>query len=188
MEDGLPEVDDTRGLPAHRVDPWAVVDHHARQSAELAPESMSETARLALYAAAAPDVIGATAVRRGQLGLGRPSDYRGWWMVQMPGPPGSSPRALVWNAAGPALVERPATTGRRMLLAAITAGVPGMVGLVDLLSGLAILPAALLAAIAAYITREWLPSYTPIGSWPGDERYQKALAELVDRYERMVGG
>lgn len=180
------EDDRTPDFPTRRVDPWAVVEYHARQSATRAPGSMSDTARLALYVAAAPSVVDATPVRRGDLGLGRPTNDDEWWKVTVPGPAGSDRRALVWNAAGTVLVQRPATTGRRMLLMAISAGVLGMVGLVDLLGALAIVPAVALAGTAAFLARKVLQSYTPLGSWPGDERYEKAMAEMIDRYERAV--
>ncbi len=169
-----------------RVDPWAVVEHHARQSAELAAGSMSDTARLALYVAAAPGVVDATPVRRGDLGLGRPTDDDGWWRVTVPGPAGSAQRAVVWNAAGTVLIQRPAATGRRMLLMAVGTGVLGMAGLVGVLGTFAILPAIAFAGVAAFLARKFIPSYTPLGSWPGDERYEKAMAEMIDRYERAV--
>jgi len=169
-----------------RLDPWAVVEHHARQSAEFVAGSMSETARLALYVAAAPGVIGATPVRRGALGLGRPSDDHEWWQVSVAGPAGSPHRSLVWNAAGTVLVQRPQATGRRMLLMAAAAGVLGTVGFAGMLGAFAILPGVALAGVAAYFTRKLIPSYTPLGSWPGDERYEEAIAEMVDRYERAV--
>lgn len=177
--------DDPRDLPAHRVDPWAVVEHHARRSAELADGSMSDMARLALYVAAAPGVVGATPVRRGDLGLFRPTDDE-WWRVTVPGPAGSAQRALVWNAAGTVLVQRPATTGRRMLLMAMSAGVLSLAGLVGVLGTFAIIPAIAFAGVAAFLARKFIPSYTPLGSWPGDERYEKAVAEMIDRYERAV--
>ncbi|HET9066233.1 MAG TPA: hypothetical protein VFN22_10485 [Gemmatimonadales bacterium] len=169
-----------------RIDPWAVVEHHARQAAELAPGSLSETARLALYVAAAPGVIGATPVGRGALGLGRPSGDHEWWQVSVAGPAGSPHRSLVWNAAGTVLVQRPQATGRRMLLAAVTGGILGMGGFAGMLGAFAILPAVALAGVAAFLTRLVVPSYTPLGSWPGDERYEKVMTEMVDRYERAV--
>lgn len=178
MSDPLP--------PVPRVDPWAVVEYHARHAAQRSEGSMSPTQRLALYAATAPDVIGATPVRPGELGLWRQLGREEWWKVPLPAARGSAPQWLAWSSSGQVLVERPDAMGRRMFMVATGTSFVSMFGLGRLVGWRALPFALLLAAGAAFLSRIVWPAWSRLGSAPGDERHERAVAELVERYERDV--
>lgn len=178
MSDPLP--------PVPRVDPWAVVEHHARRAAQRSEGSMSPTQRLALYAATAPEVIGAVPVRPGELGLVRQFGREEWWKAPLPAARGSAPQWLAWSSSGQVLVERHDAMGRRMFTVATGTSFVSMFGLGRVMGWRALPVALLLAAAAAFITRVAWPAWSPLGSAPGDERHQKAVAEMVERYERDV--
>jgi hypothetical protein len=170
-------------LPARRVDPWAVVEHHARLAAERGEGSMDAIQRLALYAATAPGVIGAVPVRAGDLGLARRLQGDEWWKVPLPAARGSVPQWLAWSSTGKTLVERRATTGRRMFLIGASSWVVSMFTFAKVMGPRALIPAVVVAVGAAMLGRLAWPAWSPIGSEPGDDRVAEALDDLVARYE-----
>ncbi|HPF61594.1 MAG TPA: hypothetical protein PLI93_05985 [Gemmatimonadales bacterium] len=175
-------------LPERAVDPWAVVEHHARRAAERGDGSMNPVQRLALYASTAPEVIGAVPARPGDLGLARRLQGEDWWRVPLPAARGSVPRWLAWSSSGRTLVERRAATGRRMFLVGAASWVTSMFAFARLLGPRALFPAVVVAIAAAAMTRIAWPAWSPIGSEPGDDRIARAVDDLVDRYEAAVRG
>lgn len=174
--------------PPNRPDPWAVVDHHARAAAARAGEGevLNDGQRLALYAAAAPDLIGARPIEAKRLGHtiartgGRDAE---WWMVPLPG----SEQELAWNAAGLFALRRPA---RRT---AVAAGV-AMLGLLlafgafgRLAGPRAIFPAVLIAAGLFVVVRRATSDWTLLDGHGDDPVAQRAISRFVATYERGVG-
>lgn len=99
--------------PGGRPDPWAVVEHHARQAAQQGgPDALSEGQRLALYVAAAPHLIGARRLDPAVLGhtIRRAGgDGAEWWAAPLPG----EARDLAWSGTGVFAVQQP---GRRRVM------------------------------------------------------------------------
>lgn len=169
-----------------RPDPWAVVEHHAQQAAARAEGTMTSAQRLALYASAAPEVIGAMRAQRGEFGLTRRGNDSEWWKVAIAGQTPGTPVFLAWNAAGEVIVQRRTSTTLRMVIAYLIAWATGMVGFARLLGPRALFPAIVVGIGVAALTRQLFPVWTPLGTLPGDDRHARALEGLVARYEADV--
>jgi hypothetical protein len=171
--------------PARRPDPWAVVEHHAQRAAQLAEGSMTTAQRLALYASAAPGVIGAVRAQPGEFGLTRKGNDDDWWKVPVPGRTPGTPVFLAWNSAGEVIVQRRGATSARMIMAGSVSWVLGMI-IFGRLGPRALLPALVVGVGAAILTRQLLPAWSPLGSLPDDQKYVALLEGLAERYEADV--
>lgn len=172
--------------PTPRPDPWAVVEHHAQQSADRRAGSMSSAQRLTLYASSAPEVIGAVRVQPGEFGLTRAGRDDQWWKVSVPGRTPGTPLWMAWNSAGKAILQRPATTLARAIMGGGLTFMLGMITFTRMLGPRALLPAVVLAVGIAVLTKQLFPAWSSLGTKPDDDKYVAMLEELVDKYEGSV--
>lgn len=161
-----------------RPDPWAVVEHHAGAAARQGDAALTTGQRLAMYVSAAPQVVGARPMSRAEKGLGGAGQNR--WVV--PAPDGGAP--IAFDESGNAWVAVSSTT-QRLLSAA--AGFVVATALFARIAGPRAVIAGLIVAAGAYLlSAAVIPRWRPIGLRAGDDRYERALENLVDRYERSV--
>jgi hypothetical protein len=73
-----------------------------------------------------------------------------------------------------------------MVAAYAVAWATGMIAFARLLGPRALFPAIVVGIGVAALTRQLFPSWTALGTQPGDERHAATLEELVARYEADV--
>lgn len=172
-----------------RPDPWSVVDHHARQAALRgdAAGQMDDRQRLALYAAAAPDVIGARLVDPAALGhTVRRAGGAGaeWWAVQLPG----ETRELAWSNGGILAIRQPS----RGLVVAFAIGMLGFLiafgGFGRVAGPRALIPALVVGGGLFIAVRRAASDWSLLDSNGGDAAVREAIRGFVRRYEEGVRG
>lgn len=158
-----------------KPDPWSVVEFHARAAAKVdADERMTSQQRLALYAAAAPEVIGA-------IRLNTP-DTAEWWSAPVTG----TLNTLVWSNQGELFLASPASAVVRQWVVGAGTGLLVFVTLAPELRIWGMIPAVLLGlATTMMVQRKW-PAWARFGDVVNPNGAQKALEEFVARYERDV--
>lgn len=161
-----------------RPDPWAVVEHHAGVAARQGDASFSAGQRLAMYVSAAPQVVGARMMSRAEMGPGRAAPTR--WIV--PSPDGGAP--IAFDESGTVWVAVSATAQR---LVTAAAGFVVATALFSRIAGPRAVIAGLIVALGAYVlSAAFVPRWRRIGLREGDDRYERVVATLVERYERAV--
>jgi len=174
--------------PPSRPDPWAVVEHHAREAAArgTADGQLDDQQRLALYAAAAPDVIGARRIDAAALGhtvrRAGGSDAE-WWAATLPG----ERRELAWSTSGILALRQPS---RRVVVAF---GI-GLLGFLMAFGGFgrvagprALIPALVVGGGLFIAVRRAASDWSLLDGDGGDPAIRKAIRGFVRRYEEGVG-
>ncbi len=173
--------------PPPRPDPWAVVEHHAARAAAAAGrDGLTDTQRLALYAAAAPGVIGARRVDSATLGhtirraAGADAE---WWAAAIP-PAGQE---LAWTDAGLLALRRPSRS-RGVALGVAVLGCLLAFGAFGRLAGpRAIIPAAVVGVALFAVVRRAASDWSLLDG-EGDAPVKGAIRGFVEAYEREVKG
>lgn len=172
-------------LPS-RPDPWSVVDHHARQAAAQGTGAgqMDDRQRLALYAATAPDVIGARRIPAAALGhtvrRAGGADAE-WWVVALPG----EARELAWSGSGLLAVRQPS----RRLVVAFAIGLVGFLiafGGFGRVAGPRALIPALVVGSGLFVAMRRVASDWSLVEGEGDPAIREAVRGFVAAYEEGV--
>ncbi len=130
-----------------------------------------------MYVSAAPHVIGARVMSRAEEGM-RSAGRTRWVVRADDGVP------IAFDESGNAWVAVSSTT-QRLLTAA--AGFVVATALFSRIAGPRAVVAGLIVAVGAYIlSAAIVPRWRPIGPRAGDDRYERVLADMVERYERAI--
>jgi hypothetical protein len=175
--------------PSPRPDPWSVVEHHARQAATHGADTgqMDDRQRLALYAATAPDLIGARRIDAATLGhtvrRAGGTDAE-WWAAPLPG----DQRELAWSSSGILALRQPS----RGLVVAFSIGMLGFLmafgGFGRVAGPRALIPAILIGGGIFFAVRRAASDWTLLDSDGGDAAVKAAMKGWVARDEEGVEG
>jgi hypothetical protein len=174
------------GSVPSRPDPWSVVEHHARQAAAqgAAGGQLDDRQRLALYAAAAPDVIGARRIDPALLGhTVRRAGGAGveWWAVPLP----NDTRELAWSSDGILALRQP----QRGVVVAFAIGLLGFLiafgGFGRVAGPRALIPAILVGGGLFLAVRRAASDWSLVER-DGDAAIREAIRGFVRRYEDGV--
>lgn len=158
-----------------KPDPWSVVEFHARAAARNESDGqMTAEQRLALYAAAAPEVIGA--IRLSAM------DGAEWWSAPVTG----TVTTLVWNNRGEYFLASPSSALVRQWVVGVGAGLLVFVTLSPATRLWGMIPAVLLGIGTTIVAQRQWPAWTRFGNVLDPAGAQRALTEFVARYERDV--
>ncbi|MEO5799303.1 MAG: hypothetical protein ABIZ70_13505 [Gemmatimonadales bacterium] len=158
-----------------KPDPWAVVDFHAQAAARgTADERMTSEQRLVLYAAAAPEVIGATRITS--------SDAHEWWSAPVAG----SPNTLIWNNAGEIFLGSASSARVRRWVVGVFVGALVFAPLGPEVELLGLIPAVLLGVGASLVVQRYWPAWARYGNVHDGAGAHQAMEAFVARYERDV--
>lgn len=165
-------------------DPWAVVEHHARAAASRAVD-LTAGQRLAMYAAAAPELIGARRATRSEFGpLGGGLPGADWWTAAMP----DSNDRLAWNERGDVVVS----SRLHAVIRQLVVGAFGTLLAVPLFARVAgpraIIPALIVGLGAAFAASRLAPRWTVLGDGLDHARARRTMEEFLQAYERDVPG
>jgi hypothetical protein len=166
------------GPGATPPDPWAVVEYHARNAAQAGSASLTRAERLAMYIAAAPDVVGARPMTAREGGFFQPQDLR--WVVASTG----DLAELAIDASGGIWVRTPSQM--RQVLAAVAAFVIATALFARLAGPRAVVAGGIVAVGVYAVSGALFSRWRRTGTRPGDARYDAQVAEMVARYERPV--
>jgi len=175
--------------PSPRPDPWSVVEHHARQAAAHGADTgqMDDRQRLALYAATAPEVIGARRIDAAALGhTVRRAGGAGaeWWAAPLPG----DQRELAWSSNGILALRQPS----RGLVVAFAIGMLGFLmafgGFGRVAGPRALIPAILVGGGIFFAVRRAASDWTLLDGDGGEPAVREAIRAFVRRYEHGVNG
>ncbi|MES2125434.1 MAG: hypothetical protein V4503_12180 [Gemmatimonadota bacterium] len=158
-----------------KPDPWAVVDFHTQAAARgTAEERMTTEQRLFLYAAAAPEVIGAKRIAS--------SGAHEWWSAPVPG----SPFTLTWNNAGEFFLASVSSARVRSWVVGGFVAACVFTTLAPEVEFVGIIPAVLLGIATTHVVQRYWPSWARYGNVHDAAGAHRAMEALVARYERDV--
>lgn len=158
-----------------KPDPWSVVEFHARAAARGdGDERMTNQQRLMLYAAAAPEVIGARRLNA--------LDRAEWWSAPVPG----TLNTLIWSNQGELFLASPASAVIRQWVIGGGVGMLVFSVLAPEIRMWGIIPGILLGLAATLmIQRQW-PAWARFGNVMHPAGAQRAMDDFVAKYERDV--
>lgn len=169
---------------APHPDPWAVVEHHARVAAARGTEAtLSPGQRLALYAATAPEVIGARRMERGELGvLGRFARDGEWWTAAIPG----SGDRLAWNERGEVVVSNRTDAAIRQAVIGGFGALLAFTAFARIAGPRALFPALVVGVGVAVLAARLAMRWTLLGDGQNHPLAEQTLQQFLQRYEEGV--